>query len=161
MNSNDEISISHFINPHYFFYYQHPLRYRDANCLNDVNDRVLKFVTKEQEKPQDVKYRPCVGDFVAVLCKSGENQKWIRGQVDCIKPDIIVWASDYGKPLTATRESIISLNESDLKDRLGPEIRIGGINDILPSKMVSAEHSKDVYKCIYIFMCVFSSEIHQ
>ena len=121
---NDSIEITHFINPHLFWF-------KLKNSTNDVRDHLETRIEEYVGQKADVK--PIVGNIVAVY--HSESQKWIRAEVDVVCTDgLILWAIDYGFPMS-TKNRFIRPLSYDLRQNI-ENVFVGGIANIVPCQQV-------------------------
>uniref|UniRef100_A0A1A9W0T4 Probable ATP-dependent RNA helicase spindle-E n=1 Tax=Glossina brevipalpis TaxID=37001 RepID=A0A1A9W0T4_9MUSC len=126
MQKEISIVVTHFINPHLFWYYE----IRDYPELQDVEQR-LQICKKIEAR-----------DFVLLKCgeKLAVNympwNKFIRAETLYevkTEDEFIVWALDYGFPFR-TKKGHVRRLPKEINDRID-RIRCGGVANILPAEI--------------------------
>lgn len=131
MAGYEDIKITHLINPHLFWYRVHDT---DGDRKIKIYENKLgKYVKNYRDI--DLKWCPGAGDAVAVLHES----KWIRATVERALSShlVIVWAMDYGHPLTVLKKSMMAMENHGWHVKDAVNIYKGGLADCRPAKTVS------------------------
>lgn len=131
----DSITITHYINPHLFWY----KRNNENNGELESIEKTLQEVVAE-EKRRNPYFRPITmkcGDRVAVYIVNWD--KYIRAEVDIVHTDsrkCILWAIDYGFPIETSADLAISLTDEILTKFTNYDIYKGGIHSLIPYETV-------------------------
>lgn len=120
----DEIFISHFTTPNSFYY-----RYVSKNDELCLLDELVEKDAKTSK--QDKKYK--IGQKVIV--EFLPHKKFLRGVIDDIKTDYIVWAIDYGFPISTSVKFLYKMTKH-LEEFDGEYVLFGGISNVIPAKEV-------------------------
>lgn len=95
MATKKKIQITHFVNPHLFYF-------KTAKSSEQLVKLENRIVDEVKNTPSDKNFRPEKGDIVAFLNRGKHLDKWIRAIVDHIsefttkEARYILWAIDYG-----------------------------------------------------------------
>lgn len=132
MESDHCIAVTHFINPHLFWYKTIGAPDEQFHVLNVCEQNLVELY---KNKPLCDNYlRPQIGDKVAVYFIAWN--KYIRAEIlhkaEFQQEEYIVWTMDYGFPLLAKKENLRNL-PSNLQIDMG-HIRVGGISNIFPAE---------------------------
>uniref|UniRef100_A0A1A9WKS7 Probable ATP-dependent RNA helicase spindle-E n=1 Tax=Glossina brevipalpis TaxID=37001 RepID=A0A1A9WKS7_9MUSC len=124
MQREVSVIVTHFINPHMFWYHE----VGEFAQFNELEQRLQVYKEKRA-----IGYRPKVGEKVAINFIAWN--KVIRAEILCEAQwtnEYIVWASDYGFPFRTEKKHMRSLpiNLTQKIDR----IRCGGLINILPAE---------------------------
>lgn len=129
-NSEHTVAVTHFINPHLFWYRKIGGPDDNFHILTLLEERLQ---TLYRCKPAIDRCRLDVGDIVAVNFVVWN--KYIRAEIlqkgELQQEEYIVWAIDYGFPLLSKREHLRYLPEA-LANRIGHIYR-GGVANIQPA----------------------------
>lgn len=130
------IEITHFINPHLFWY-------KIAGKSNESQKTVIEHNFSEfakrcynQNCAKNFDAKISVSDNVAVYYL--KEKKWIRATVDKFDPSegsMILWADDYGIPLECSRNLVMTLDD-ELKllcSKTKVHVYQGGIHGVIPA----------------------------
>lgn len=123
---NEEIIITHFINPNSFYY-----RYVDK--AKDDELLLLDEVVGEAVESAKQEKRYVVGQMVIV--EYLPQNKYLRGIIDGIKTDYIVWALDYGFPIKTPAKHIYRMNKH-LQTLDVNYVHFAGISNVIPAKEI-------------------------
>lgn len=133
------IVITHIENPQSFWYRRESPVPENVNILKRVEKDIIEAVSN---------YKQCknpkfdVGDIVAIFVK--QYDKWIRAKVqEMQKENVLVWALDYGEPISVQAGALIPLKGTNVPDSNGVGINKGGLCKCQPAKRVR-------YKIAYI-----------
>lgn len=124
MQNGTVIAVSHFINPHLFWYH----RVHDFHELTEVEQQLQTISSGKH-----VAYHPKLAEKVAVNFVAWN--KIVRAEVLCEAKwlnEFIVWALDYGFPFRTKKEYIFRL-PTEMMGEID-HIRRGGLANILPSE---------------------------
>ncbi|XP_065362954.1 putative ATP-dependent RNA helicase SoYb [Calliphora vicina] len=132
MESDHRITVTHFINPHLFWYKAIGAPDEQFHVLSVFEQTLVELY---KNKPScDNFLRPEIGDKVA--CNFIAWNKYIRAEIlqkaEFQQEEYIVWAIDYGFPLLTKKEHLRNL-PSNLQLDIG-HIQIGGIENIYPAE---------------------------
>lgn len=120
----DEVFISHFNSPN-SFYYIYADKEEELELLDDVVAADAKH--GKQEK------RYIIGQKVIV--EFLPKKKFLRAVVDDIKGNYIVWALDYGFPISTQVKYLYKMNK-ELQSFDGGYVHFGGISNVIPAKEI-------------------------
>ncbi|KAL5276971.1 TDRD12 family protein [Megaselia abdita] len=120
----EEIVISHFINPNSFYF-----RYSENDEELDLLDNVVAEAAKVAK--QDKRY--IIGQKVIV--EFLPQKKFLRGVIDDIKTNYIIWAIDYGFPIATPVKFVYRMNR-ELEEFDGGYVQFGGISNVIPAKEI-------------------------
>lgn len=125
----EEIVITSFINPN-AFYYRYVEKDEELELLDDVVAEAAKVAKQEQ------KY--ITGQYVIV--EFLPEKKFLRGIIDDVKTNYIIWAIDYGFPITTSAKYLYKMAK-ELQEFDGTYVHFGGISNVIPAKEIF-HHSK-------------------
>ncbi|XP_061388957.1 uncharacterized protein LOC133324087 [Musca vetustissima] len=129
-NGDHTVAITHFINPHLFWYRKIGGPDDNFHALSTMEERLQILY---RGKPATDRCRLVVGDIVAVNFVVWN--KYIRAEIlqiaELQQEEYIVWAIDYGFPLLTKRQHLRYLPEA-LANRIGHVYR-GGVANIQPA----------------------------
>lgn len=135
-NKPQNIEITHFINPHLFWY-------KIAGKSNEsqkaaIEHKFLEFAKQcyNQNCAKNFDAKISVSDYVAVYYLN--EKKWIRATVDKFDPSegsMILWADDYGFPMDCSRNLVISLDDELKQLCFNTKVHVyqAGIHGIMPA----------------------------
>uniref|UniRef100_A0A1A9Z7T5 Tudor domain-containing protein n=1 Tax=Glossina pallidipes TaxID=7398 RepID=A0A1A9Z7T5_GLOPL len=124
MQNETVIAVSHFINPHLFWYH----RVHDFHELTEVEQQLQTISTEKH-----FAYHPKLSEKVVVYFVAWN--KIVRAEVLCEAKwldEFIVWALDYGFPFRTKKQYIFRL-PTEMMGEID-HIRCGGLANILPSE---------------------------
>ncbi|KAI8126831.1 putative ATP-dependent RNA helicase BoYb [Lucilia cuprina] len=132
MDNDHSITVTHFINPHLFWYKAIGSPDEQFHVLSTFEQSLVELY---KNKPScDNFLRPQIGDKVAVNFIAWN--KYIRAEIlqkaEFQQEEYIVWALDYGFPLLTKKEHLRML-PSNLQVDIG-HIQVGGIANIYPAE---------------------------
>ncbi|XP_055316972.1 putative uncharacterized protein DDB_G0286901 [Sitodiplosis mosellana] len=135
------IKITHFVNPHKFFFkrledegFDKQLEEMEVKIKGSVNKRM-----QPPDGPEDIQ----IGDLVAVLMP--DFNKWIRGVIKAKDETglVYVWAVDYGVPLVSNSTQICKLPAIYAKMNVKfQRVHLGGLVNCVPAES-SYDFEKD------------------
>ncbi|KAL9886538.1 uncharacterized protein ACN427_012402 isoform 1-T2 [Glossina fuscipes fuscipes] len=126
MQKENSIVVTHFINPHLFWYHKAD----DFHELHEIEEQ-LQLIHNNQAR--DFNYHPKLHEKIAV--KFVAWNKIIRAEIlgeAGWQKEFIVWALDYGFPFRTKEEYVLRL--STKMTRQIDHIRCGGLANILPAE---------------------------
>ncbi|XP_054086503.1 putative ATP-dependent RNA helicase SoYb isoform X2 [Zeugodacus cucurbitae] len=131
------ISITHFINPHLFWYHKVDACSEDYHTILKIEKELGEYYNNRQGGTQAIR-RPQINELVAVKFLSWN--KLIRARVDHIasfgknvlEGEFIMWALDYGFPFQTRADHIFRLPHKLTKPV--DYIRCGGLANIVPAE---------------------------
>uniref|UniRef100_A0A1A9ZEY5 Tudor domain-containing protein n=1 Tax=Glossina pallidipes TaxID=7398 RepID=A0A1A9ZEY5_GLOPL len=125
MHNKINIAVTHFINPHLFWY----RNVHDSHELNQIEQQLQTW----KKTARDFAYHPKLGEKVAVSFVAWNRV--VRGEILCeVKwlNEFIVWALDYGFPFRTKIEFIHQLPKKMMRQI--NHIHCGGLANILPGE---------------------------
>lgn len=131
------IEITHFINPHLFWY--KIAGKSNVSQKTVIEDKFSEFAKRcyDQNCAENVGAKIAVSDYVAVYYL--KEKKWIRATVEKINPSsngsMILWADDYGFPMECSKNLVISLDDELKQLCLNTKVYVlqAGIYGIMPA----------------------------
>uniref|UniRef100_A0A1A9VI41 Tudor domain-containing protein n=1 Tax=Glossina austeni TaxID=7395 RepID=A0A1A9VI41_GLOAU len=127
MHNKINIAVTHFINPHLFWY----RNVHDFHELNQIEQQLQTW----KNTARDIAYHPKLGEKVAVSFVAWNKVKVVRAEILCeVKwlNEFIVWALDYGFPFRTKIEFIHQLPKKMMRQI--NHIHCGGLANILPGE---------------------------
>lgn len=152
------IHITHFFNPHHFWFKFTDVDQSKLNELNELDARIYEYATKRR-----IEKKWCwrIGDIIAAY--NIIWNKWVRVRVENVievnngTPRYYLWAIDYGIPMNA-----IGNNTSPLPTELSEfdvfAVHEGCIYGIMPAQQVCLAPSISRNNLITFFFFFFSCE---
>uniref|UniRef100_A0A1I8NZG2 RNA helicase n=1 Tax=Stomoxys calcitrans TaxID=35570 RepID=A0A1I8NZG2_STOCA len=129
--SDHSVTVTHFINPHLFWYRKIGGPDDKFHVLTLLEERLHELY--KNKPPTEARCRPAVGDKVAVHYVVWN--KFIRAEIlqkaEFQKEEYIVWAMDYGFPLLTKKEYLRNL--PDILTKSIGLIHCGGVSKIQPA----------------------------
>lgn len=160
------IQITHFINPHLFWY-------KTAGKSNVSQKSAIEYKLSEfakrcynQKFAENVGAKIAVSDYVAVYYLN--EKKWIRATVEKINPSsdgsMILWADDYGFPMECSKNLVISLDDELKQLCLNADLHVyrAGIHGIMPASYqlnVCTIHSFYHFIMFTSNVCLFNFDV--
>uniref|UniRef100_A0A1A9UHV7 RNA helicase n=1 Tax=Glossina austeni TaxID=7395 RepID=A0A1A9UHV7_GLOAU len=126
MQKENFIVVTHFINPHLFWYH----KVNDFHELHEIEEKVQLI---HNNQARNFNYHPKLGEKVAVnfLAWNKTIRAEILGETEW-QEAFIVWALDYGFPFRTKKEYVFRLPTQ--MTRQIDHIRCGGLANILPAE---------------------------
>lgn len=136
MSEYNGIVVTHFINPHLFWYIKSNV---DDKKKLKIEKKLLKVVKAAVASGDGKHFHAGLGDIFGVFYEN----KWIRAEIDQVLLDgnFIVWAIDYGRPITVNQKSMVRIDEVNAEAAI--PIYMGGSANCLPVDSVCIELVRD------------------
>lgn len=132
----DLIRITHYINPH-MFWFKYETSFFGKSKLLELDSKLQQYYCEDNDVLSNRKYEPQIDEMVGVFNFSWN--RWIRAKVDYIiegisaPPKYILWAIDYGVPLETNLRWIRQLPE-ELAREQNDSVCFGGLSNIVPAE---------------------------